>query len=220
MTRTNVARLGAVLAVLCAYGSILLAQQAPSKYEIGGEFTYLRLHPRPLIDNRLGFGARFTYNFNDLFALDTEWSITPADKPLPLPKTDFTGGPTNEFFAGLKVGGRKKNFGLFAKLRPGLITNGSVVKVLDFSTITGPFMPPAIITGRRTDPLLDAGAVIEFYPAKRWILRYDVSDTIIFYGDGVRAIGLSPPITTGPPNPGFAVNTFHFTAGISYRFGK
>ena len=38
MRPTNVARFGAVLAVVvCAYGSSLMAQKAPSRYEVGGE---------------------------------------------------------------------------------------------------------------------------------------------------------------------------------------
>src|SRR5437868_1216396 len=81
----------------------LSAQQAPSRYEVGGEFVYMHFHPLGIPDNRFGLGARFTYNFNDLFALDTEWSITPANKA-PL-QFDFAGGRTNQFFAGVKIGG-------------------------------------------------------------------------------------------------------------------
>src|SRR5947208_13548179 len=121
MTETNVARLGAVLAVVCLSLMSASAQDFP-RYEVGGEFTYLRIHPESAIDNRFGFGTRFTVNLNKSFALDTEWSYTPANKPFP---TDYEGGSTTEAFAGLKAGKRMDKVGMFFKLRPGFITSSN-----------------------------------------------------------------------------------------------
>jgi hypothetical protein len=89
--------------IILFYAAHLPAQDAPSKYEVGGQFPYFRLHAAS--DDRFGLGTRFTYNFTDLFSLDTEYDITPSNKTGP--KSDFVRGRTGEFFAGAKIGGRK-----------------------------------------------------------------------------------------------------------------
>src|SRR4029077_5720113 len=151
----------ALLALPLFLSSNVYAQDAPSRYEIGGEFVNVRFHAFGLTDNRIGFGTRFTYNFNALFALDTEWSLTPTDHEF-FPQSDFIGDRTNQFFAGVKVGGRKSRFGMFAKLRPGFIRTENFLQVIDDGVV--PPCPPCADQSRvgpRTDFLLDAGAVIE-----------------------------------------------------------
>jgi len=193
----------------------LSAQQAPSKIELGGQFDYFRLHAGT--DDRFGFGVRFTYNFNDLYSLDTEYDITPSNKTSI--KTDFVGGRTEEFFIGPKIGGRKQRYGAFMKLRPGVIRTANVLKTANFFSINPVCSCTQVFTsGPRTDFLLDAGAVFEMYPYKKWILRYDVSDKIIFYGDGLRTLNIPPPAAPLAVNPGAASNVFNMTVGVSYRF--
>jgi hypothetical protein len=205
---SNLLRTLAALIVFCATAA---AQDRIQRFEAGADFTYLRLHtPASVVDNRLGFGGRFTFNFNQMFALDSEWSTSPSDNTT-LFGQEFAGGRSNEIFAGIKAGGRIRRYGIFMKLRPGLITAGNVVKTLDFNSF-------ALTTGRRIDPLLDAGGVLEFYPSKHWILRYDLSDTIIFYGDTAKVINLPPPLPTEVRGSGNSTQNFRFTAGISYRF--
>src|ERR1041385_1253557 len=119
--------ISAFFVLILSLAAISVAQPAPSKYEIGGEFVYMRFHP--VAENRPGLGARFTYNFNDLFSMDTEWSTTLTNARL---QYAFAGGRTDEFFAGAKVGGRKPRWGAFMKLRPGIIRTADVSKVLDF----------------------------------------------------------------------------------------
>jgi hypothetical protein len=104
-------------------------------------------------------------------------------------------------------------------LRPGIIRTGNVLKTADFSSIN-PICncTQTFTSGPRTDFLLDAGAVFEMYPYKKWIVRYDVSDKIIFYGDGLRTVNVPPPAPPLSVNSGFASNTFNMTIGVSYRF--
>jgi hypothetical protein len=60
--------------------------------------------------------------------------------------------------------------------------------------------------------------VREVYPYKKWILRYDLSDKIIFYGDGLRTLNIPPPAASLAVNPGAASNVFNMTVGVSHRF--
>jgi hypothetical protein len=204
-------RILAVLVVLCATGA---AQEKIQRFEAGADFTYLRLHtPSSIAGNRLGIGGRFSFNINETFAIDSEWSNSLSEQPI-LFTGEFTGGRSNEIFAGVKAGGRGRRFGIFMKLRPGLITAGNVAKIIS----PGPVTFLTVKMGRRIDPLLDAGGVFEFYLSKRWILRYDVSDTIIFYGDGVRFVNFPPPFPTDARVSGSSTQNLRITAGVSYRF--
>jgi hypothetical protein len=209
--------LGAVLAVVCSSLLNASAQDVP-RYEVGAEFMYLRLHPYTITYNRFGFGTRFTLNLNKSFAIDSEWSYTPAARPV---ISGFDGGRTTQAFVGLKAGKRMDKVGIFFKLRPGFITNSNVFKSQNLA-VSDPSRggQPLEIFGRRFDPLLDTGAVFEIYPSKHWVLRYDVSDTLIFYRHGLQTFGFLPAPVTVTQEPGYRSANLHLSAGISYRFGK
>jgi hypothetical protein len=70
---------------------------------------------------------------------------------------------------------------------------------------------------------MDVGGVLEFYPTRRTLVRFDAGDTIIRYGEHREAatlIALAPldqsPITTAPSE---TRHNFQFTAGVGFRFG-
>jgi hypothetical protein len=75
-------------------------------------------------------------------------------------------------FAGAKVGRRFNNVGVFLKARPGFTTS--------FTRHTGPGF---FDSERVTKPAFDIGVVLEYYPSKHSVVRFDASDVIIGFGD-------------------------------------
>jgi len=124
-------------------------------YEVGGQIFSFNGH-----DLGFGWGAggRFTYNLNDLIALDSEMNFFLPDEGPPY--------ATQGLF-GIKAGKRTKYVGIFAKARPGFQTN-------------------LIVNHReQTRFALDVGGVAEFYPNRHVVLRFDAGDVIIPFGNDV-----------------------------------
>ncbi len=175
-------------------------QTARPKFEAGAQFT--AIHLADVKENILGLGVRFVYNPFRRFSLDGELNSTVTNPPS---ATSLTGGHVLEGFFGPKAGLRKSKFGIFGKIRPGFASFGDVVKSIDRSTFTVQF-------GRRTQFALDIGGVLEIYASRRVSLRYDMGDTIVFYG---RQVIFPPP---SPAFPGLAQHNFQFSSGILFRF--
>ena len=148
-------------------------------YEIGGQFFTFH---GPDLGDGWGAGSRFTYNLNNYIALESEVNFFLPDK-----------GPAyaTQGLFGIKAGKRIRRFGIFAKVRPGFQTN-------------------LLVNDRdQTRLALDVGAVAEFYPNRHVVLRLDVGDVIIPFGNDVVGRGLPAqrPGTTHNPqiNLGFGV---------------
>ena len=206
------------------------------KYEVGGQITVL--HQRSYEDNsqvfnenlssrlpdnhqtEIGLGGRFTYNFNKNIAVEVEANYFPVNR-LAGKEIDRIFG-TDEFirlfvepkgrkfqaFAGPKIGYRGKKIGVFGKIRPGLFY------VDRFPSISFLSLSPAFSTADYQDIkavfyATDVGGVVEFYPSKRTVLRFDVGDTIIVYKAGIKPKEF---------NPGFTRHTFQFSTGFGFRF--
>ena len=138
------------------------------KFEVGGQYTAIGLDH---FDGPVsGVGGRFGYNFHRNFALDAEANF--------FPETKFGNdqvGQKAQGFVGVKAGGRAKYAGLFAKARPGAISLGEITSGFDCSrTSFGSVCRP-----NHSQFALDVGAVAEFYPSRRSIIRLDVGDTMI-----------------------------------------
>jgi hypothetical protein len=176
------------------------AQTAPPKFEAGAQFT--TIHLTDVKENTFGFGIRFVYNPVRYLSLESEVNYTVTRPPF---ATSLTGGHVLEGFFGPKAGLRKSKFGVFGKIRPGFASFSDVVKSVDPSTFT-------VQTGRRTQFALDVGGVVEIYASRRVSLRYDMGDTIVFYG---RQVIFPPPF---PEFPGLAQHNFQFSSGILFRF--
>ncbi|MFN2454809.1 MAG: hypothetical protein ABR577_11375 [Pyrinomonadaceae bacterium] len=117
-----------------------------------------------------GLGGRFSYNFTENFALDTEASFFPETHL----GNDQIGQKT-QAFAGIKSGKRFNHIGFFAKARPGVMFIGEVTSSLDCKagrnfTVCRP---------NHNNFAFDTGGIIEVYPTKHAIIRLDVGDTII-----------------------------------------
>lgn len=180
-------------------------QNPPPRFEIGPLFTFLRVPSSFPINeqNQAELGGRFTWNLKSFFAIDAEAEISPFSTPSLY--TAYQGGYLSQVFVGVKAGKRWNKFGLFAKLRPGFSSYSDAIKR---------DLPPANLAyGRRTDPAFDVGGACEIYMSTRFLLRYDVGDTIIDYRSS------QIPSQIGPiPAPGAVKNNFQFSTSVAFRF--
>jgi hypothetical protein len=167
------------------------AQTSEHPITVGGFVGTIDLRG-PVGEKPLGFGGRVSYDFNDHFALDGEAAYFPQN-----PSGNF--GQTAAF-AGVKAGIRTKNVGVFAKARPGVVRFGGDF----FKAYNGQ---------SQNHFALDVGGVVEFYPSKRVVVRVDVGDTIIPFGqDPVR--GPLPPFVTRPGT----THNLQASIGAGFRF--
>src|SRR4051812_40205320 len=79
------------------------------RYDISGVLTWLNVGS--FDETAVGVGGRIAYHLVDLLSLDVEANGFPTD--------DLVTGRKLEAFAGVKLGGRSRVFGLFGKVRPG-----------------------------------------------------------------------------------------------------
>jgi hypothetical protein len=207
------------------------ARQRPARFELAGTFSAahiaggperpfdeLLFEVPPLLGelvtqrfetkNQLAIGPRFSYNLTPHWAVEAQYLISPWT---PVNRTNFEGGHYSQFFSGVKGGWRWRRFGLFGKLRPGFVSYSSAIRSIFFPT-TG--LPIRFGFGRLTEPALDAGGVIEVYASRRFLLRYDLGDTIVRYGRQ----SFPTLVGTTTTSPAFTQNNFQFSASFAYRF--
>lgn len=208
----------AVVILLCLFfgSGAILAQtvEETPRFEIGAQFSSLTLANRPS-DTKPGFGGRFTINLNEHVAVEAETNFYPTESTFP---SEETGGRAVQGLFGVKAGKRFGKFGLFAKARPGLVHFTRVLRVSGFTneTFNGQtFIIPNFRTQGVTHFATDLGGVVEFYPSRRIVTRFDVGDTII------RDRGYVPPPFPGSVftlSNGSTSHNFQFNAGIGFRF--
>jgi hypothetical protein len=186
------------------------------KFEVAAEFTTLE---RPGFGQRRtepGFGGRFTYNLNRVVALEAAGYF--------FPKRCFQcqhNGNITEVVGGVKIGKRFEKWGIFAKARPGVASfSQGRVTIFDDPTILG--FPFRFEENRLNGFAADLGAVLEFYPTKRIVTRFDAGDTIIHLGprqtevisfDPTRGLFIQPIRLDSR-----TTNNFQFMASVGFRF--
>lgn len=176
-------------------------EQEISRYELGAHFSSLG----DPVGNSNGFGGRFTVNANRYVALESEVNF--------FPRRRFEGTATQALF-GVKIGKRWDKFGVFGKGRPGFIYN-SRGKVEAPASSTDIFR---LNFKGATNFTADVGGVVEFYPTKKLITRFDFGDTItrvnsqngFFIDANGNLNSFRIPATTR--------HSFQFSAGIGFRF--
>ena len=186
------------------------------KYEVAGEFTTLE---RPAFGERRtepGFGGRFTYNLNSVVSLEGAGYF--------FPKRCFqcqNNGNVTEVVGGVKIGKRFEKWGIFGKARPG-VASFSQGKVTIFQDPTNPNFPFRFEEDRLNGFAADLGGVLEFYPTKRIVTRFDAGDTIIHFGprradvigfDSTRGFFLQPFTFSSR-----TTNNFQFMTSVGFRF--
>jgi hypothetical protein len=194
--------LGAVSAVALQPASINSCTDCdiqPPRFELGVSASGIHLSD----NNNFGIGARAVFNLNSFSSLEGEGNFFLNNAS---PK-GFSGGRAVEGLFGPKFGLRTENVGIFAKVRPGVISFSNTIQGITLNPAV-PFSI-SIQTGRLTEPALDLGTVVEFYPARHWAWRTDIGDTMVFYREssflGIRVLGSTK-------------SNFQFNTGIQYRF--
>jgi hypothetical protein len=183
------------------------------KFEVAAEFTTLE---REAFDRRTepGLGGRFTYNLNEVFSLEAAGYF--------FPKQCFScrnNGRMIQAVGGVKVGKRFEKWGIFAKARPG------VVSFTEGETNIVPAGPTGFELQRNhvTSFAADIGGVVEFYPSKRIVTRFDAGDTIIHFTRRTTNDFIFNPVTNtfviGPiTRPARTSHNFQFMASVGFRF--
>ncbi|MBC7796253.1 MAG: hypothetical protein H7Z37_05240 [Pyrinomonadaceae bacterium] len=172
------------------------------RYEIGAQFASLNSDG----DNRNGFGGRFTVNINRNIALETEGNFFPGK--------NFDGRAV-QFVAGVKAGKRFSKFGIFGKARPGAYYTSDGDFRLVETGIPNSFRG---VSSGKTSLAFDVGGVLEFYPSKRIVTRFEAGDFITRSGGRtVQSVqnGVLVDVFTFPTRTN---QYFQFNAGIGFRF--
>lgn len=208
----------AVISVLL-FNSVAFSQsQDLPKFELAGEFT--TLERGSFFDHRTepGLGGRFTYNLNKTFSLEAAGYFFPREC-----FGCVNDGRVIQAVGGLKAGKRFKSWGIFGKARPGVVSFSDG----QFSIFpTGPVTQTSVLVVRRsrvTSFATDIGGVLEFYPSKRIVTRFDFGDTITYFTRRTtNQVQFDPATNTtfvGPlTTPARTTHSFQFIASVGFRF--
>jgi hypothetical protein len=207
-----------IVAVVLLLQSQALAQSEElPKFEVAGEFTTLEREGFSQRRTEPGFGGRFTYNLNETFSLEAAGYF--------FPKRCFScrnAGNISQGLAGVKVGKRFEKWGVFAKARPGVISFSQgtfdVIPPVNF-----PLIPIQFELSRLTTFAMDVGGVVEFYPSKRIVTRFDVGDTIIHFNRrNFNTVVFNAQTNTFSsvtiPIPPRTSHNFQFMTSVGFRF--
>ncbi|HEX8179511.1 MAG TPA: outer membrane beta-barrel protein [Pyrinomonadaceae bacterium] len=157
--------------------------EALRRFEVGGHAFAVN---GDTLGNGFGVGGRFTYNFNKYLAADNEVNTFLNDE------AQHVG---TEGLFGLKAGVRYRRIGVFAKARPGFVSN---------IALNGSF-------AGQTKPAFDAGGIFEVYMSDHAALRVDVGDTMVLLGRDSTRVGF-PNALTG------TTHNLQTSFGINLRF--
>ena len=187
-------------------------QGRTKRFEVGAQFTSLFVKPQESIGARglfpahtePGFGGRFTFNLTENIAFEAEGNyFTRLLFGFP------QGGHMFQGQFGGKAGKRFDRWGLFGKVRPGFV---GFTRVLETPGVQTP--GPNFFVHKRY-PSLDLGGVVEFYVSPRWMVRFDVGDTVIRYSEiSFSAFGFPTFII----QPKETRHNLQVSSGIGFRF--
>ena len=214
------------------------------KFEVGGQFSVLHTSipdrvtftgvvcvtvpcPSFLIsgsrETQPGFGGRIGYNLTTNVALEAELNFFPGAGSFSVP--GFNGGHKIQGLFGLKAGKRFDKVGIFGKARPGFLSaSKGDLRPRPEALCLAVFPPSAgcFETTRKTSLAFDLGGVVEIYPTKRTIIRFDAGDTILRLGErGVPGVFNSPLAGLGPfvvIRTAETTHNFQGSIGIGFRF--
>ncbi len=200
-----------LLLTVITLASVNVAQSKKDKLEIGVQTTSLSIfHPDFAFDDTQGgIGGRVTYNFNRSIAADAEINFFPQKQFV----LNADGNAIQAQF-GVKIGKRFEKAGLFAKVRPGFLSVDRVVSVLPGSQVPS---FPDIRVERETFFTIDFGGVLELYPSKRVVVRFDGGDTAIRHPARFGQISFTDPVQL--LREAKYKHNFQFTAGVAFRLG-
>lgn len=213
-----------ILLCLCSFP--LRAQSDEKKFEVGGQFSSLHVPTHTITTSgsftvtteerniESGFGGRFGYRLSKYFTLESEVNFFPSDR-------DLDGGRKLQALFGVKAGKRFEKFGVFAKARPGFVRYEKGDYVFGTGGCPAVFPPPlgCFRPVARTNFALDLGGVVELYPSKRTIIRFDAGDTMVHLPTrnlaAFQANGISPVVISAAPE---TKHNFQGSIGVGFRF--
>jgi hypothetical protein len=198
-------------------GALAQTQTDEHKFEVGAQATTIHLAPVDATVNAttvgtfnaqsfdvttVGVGGRIGYNVNRYVAVEAEFNYFPEKN-----FNEVFQDRREQFFAGVRVGKRWEKAGVFAKLRPGVMHFDEI----PFHTVCG----GGGCRDKAEDTLaLDAGAVVEYYPTSRTILRFDAGDTIVHFKSAGPTVFSTSTVTT----PSQTTHNFQASVGFGFRF--
>ncbi len=201
-----------LLLVVTTFAPVAVAQSPKDKIEIGVQSTSLTLvHPDVAFDETQGgVGARITYNLNRSIAAEAEINFFPQKQFI----LNADGNAIQAQF-GAKIGKRFEKWGLFGKVRPGFLSVDRVA-----SLIPGQQLPnvPNFTIERENFFTLDAGGVLELYPSRRTVVRFEAGDTVVRHPPQFTQVSIFDP-TVVLVRPAKFKHNFQFTAGVAFRLG-
>jgi hypothetical protein len=202
-----------LLITVFTFASVAVAQSKKDKIEIGVQSTSLTVFSpdQPFDETKGGVGGRIAYNFNRSIAAEAEINFFPQKQLI------FTSlGNSIQAQFGVKLGKRFEKFGVFGKVRPGFISADRV-----FSFISGPqvptFFPFNSKIERESFFTTDFGGVLELYPSRRLVVRFDAGDTVIRHPARFVPFDLTGPLVL--LRPAKLSHNFQLTAGVAFRLG-
>jgi hypothetical protein len=114
------------------------------------------------------------------------------------------GGGQLQFFSGVKFGLQRERYGIYGKIRPGLVSFNNALQNRAPN-------PPGTDTVNQLGG--DLGAVLELYPTNRILLRFDLGETLIRYA------AVTPVANYGSNyDPARSSSTPQFLVGVGWRF--
>lgn len=211
---TRLLPLAVACLLLIQFNSYGQSQDVP-RFEIAGEFSVFGRESFFRQQTEPGAGARFTFNLNRSLAFEAAGYLFPRHCNI-----CRNAGNVSQVVAGVKAGKRFEKWGIFAKARPGIasFSRGEFNPIL--TTPTGPI---EIETNRITSFAIDLGGVLEFYPSRRIVTRFDLGDTIIHFKRRTVNAVMFDPVTkqfslfpfVRPPR---TTHSSQFSASVGFRF--
>ena len=200
------------LLIIIIFAPAAVAQSKKDKIEIGVQSTSLTLFGPdfPGDVTHAGVGGRVTYNINRSIAAEAEFNFFPQQHFI---LSAEGRGIQGQF--GVKLGKRFEKFGIFAKVRPGFLSVGNV-----FSLQPGPLNLSTFNTKleRRNFFTIDIGGVLELYPSRRTVVRFEAGDTSLRHPDRFDVVFSETPFVE-LSRPAKFKHNFQFTAGVGFRLG-
>ncbi len=206
---------------IVTFVSVVVAQNKEERVEVGVQSTSLTLFAPdfPFDVTNSGIGGRVTYNFSRSIAAEAEINFFPQKQFL---FSSFNSGAVQAQF-GVKLGKRFEKLGLFAKVRPGFISVDDVESVTPDSVSVVNGITTFNSRVERTNFFsLDAGGVLELYPSRRTVVRFEAGDTAIRHPERFEVIfpgGSGEPPFVQLARPAKFKHNFQFTAGVGFRLG-
>jgi hypothetical protein len=192
------------------------------KVEVGIHFTSITKPDVNGSSTEPGVGARFTFNLNRSVAFEAEGNYFPHSCRFCGGNLGDNSGIMEQGLFGIKAGKRFEKWGIFAKARPGVVRFGQGQTIYTING-TGPSAQVAVQRRGQSNFATDLGAVLEFYPSKRIVTRFDFGDTLIHYGSRQSNFLSFDPTTNGLILIPFTTRSetrhnFQFSAGVGWRF--